>query len=343
MKHSNALVLTLSGCMAGSLLLAGQAMANELENPGAETGDLTGWVADDAVSASLGTDVFVPHSGDWLFLMGEVTEVGEVSVSMQQSVDLAECSNEHIRGRFTASGQVATDGDHWGSFTLDFGEGPIVMLEALQSEVSGEWIEFGPISGPVPDAATAEFTVWAFKEDLDEIESSLQVAYDDLVLTLDCVEGFAKVGGRIGQFGNGNAPELAFSGAVGTLTDGSMADSSISINYRPLGSSCDFSIGESMVFTSDDSATIDAEYACSGGEKDGQTGIAVIDVTAKDASGCVAHANRDRGSIALTADDADLDVIGGDAGHTGTETCLEKGNVEVQSAENGDNGEEPLD
>jgi hypothetical protein len=344
-KHP--LVIGLTTCLAGGMLLASQALANELVNPGAETGDLTGWIADEVVSVSLGTDVFEPRSGEWLFLMADGLiiddpELDVATVSMRQTVDLGECSNEHIRGTFTASGHVATDGDHWGTFALDFGAGAVVVLDSLQSDEAGEWTEFGPISGPIPEADSVDFIVSGSRELLDSLtDLDVLVAYDDLSLSFNCIEGYAKVGGRIGQHGNGNAPEFAFSGAVGTLADGSMANSSISINYRALKSHCDFEVGSDIVFTSETSATIDAEYTCRGGEKDEQTGTAVIDVTAKDASGCVAHASKDRGSISVIADDAELDITGGAAGETGAEVCIEMGNVEVHADadDNGDNGD----
>lgn len=319
--------------LAGALVLAGPVSADELENPGAETGDLTGWTADPGVSASEGTAVFSPLSGEWLFLMGEDVPLGEHSETMFQAVDVAGCSNEFVSGEFSASGWVATEGEHWGTFTLDFGEGPIVMLDLLQSPTPGEWTEFGPISGLVPNVDTAEYQVAGSKTDPNGEETAIQVAYDDLNLSLNCVTDFAKVSGRKGQDpqGRGRSPEWTFGGAVGTLEDGTFAEGGIEINYRALDSVCTFT-ATAIEYTSEDSATIDADYECAGGEKDGQTGTAVIDLTAKGASGCTGHANKDRGSIAVTADDADLD-ISGEFGFTGAENCMDRGNVELEAPE----------
>lgn len=316
--------------LAGGLAFAGAVSANELENPGAETGDLTGWTADDGVSVSQGTDTFSPLSGDWFFLMGEDVALGEHTEGMLQAVDVAGCSNEFLSGEFTASGSIATEGDHWGTFTLDFGNGPIIVLDLLQSPAADEWTGFGPISGLVPDVDSGDYAVAGSKSDPDEVETAIQVAYDDLSLTLNCVTDFAKVSGRKGQDpgGRGNSPEWTFDGALGTLEDGTLAEGAIEINYRAFGSTCTFTASEEIVFTSADSATISTDYECVGGDKDGQTGIAVIDLTAKDASGCTAHANKDRGSIAVTADDPDLD-ISGEFGHTGVENCIDRGNVEI--------------
>lgn len=331
--------------LAGGLAFAGAVSANELENPGAETGDLTGWTADDGVSVSQGTDTFSPLSGEWFFLMGEDVALGEHSEGVHQTVDVAGCSNEFLSGQFTASGSIATDGDHWGTFTLDFGNGPIVVLDLLQSPTPDEWTEFGPLSGPLPDVDSGDYAVTGSKSDPDEAETAIQVAYDDLSLTLNCVTDFAKVSGRKGQDpnGNGNSPEWTFAGALGTLEDGTLADGAIEINYRAFGSTCTFTASEDIVYTSADSATISAEYECVGGDKDEQTGVAVIDLTAKDASGCTAHANKDRGSIAVTADDADLD-ISGEFGATGAENCIDRGNVEIDDGgandDDDDNGAE---
>lgn len=333
---------TTATLLAGGLSLAGLVSADELENPGAETGDLTGWTASEGVSASQGTDSFNPLTGEWFFLMGEDVPLGEHSESLSQSVDVAECSNEFLSGEFTASGWVATQGDHWGTFTLDFGNGPLVMLDSLQSPTPDEWTEFGPISGLVPNVDSGEYQIAGNKSDPNEAESAIQVAYDDLSLTLNCVSNFAKVSGRKGQDprGRGNSPEWTFDGAVGTLEDGSFAEGVIAINYRAFDSTCTFTANQ-IEFTSEDSATIDADYECAGGEKDGQTGVAVIDLTAKGASGCTAHANKDRGSIAVVADDADLD-ISGEFGATGGENCIDRGNVELDAgeADGEENGEE---
>lgn len=320
--------------LAGGLALAGPVSADELENPGAETGDLTGWIADAGVSASQGTEIFNPLSGEWFFLMGEDVPLGEHSESMGQTVDVAGCSNEFLSGEFSASGWVATGGDHWGTFSLDFGDGaPLVILDLLQSPTPDEWTEFGPISGMVPNVDTVEYQVAGNKADPNEEETAIQVAYDDLELTLNCVSDFAKVSGRKGQDsqGRGNSPEWTFGGAVGTLEDGTFAEGAIEINYRAFGSVCTFTANE-IEYTSEDSATIDADYECAGGDKDGQTGVAVIDLTAKGASGCTAHANKDRGSIAVTADDADLDIAG-EFGATGAENCIDRGNVEIDAGE----------
>lgn len=323
---------------AGALAFTGVLSADELENPGAETGDLTGWTADDGVTASGSTDIFSPLSGDWFFLMGQDVPLGEHRESMQQSVDVAECSNEFVSGEFTASGSVATDGDHWGTFTVDFGEGPLVMLDLLQSPTPDEWTEFGPVTGLVPDVDSGEYQIVGSKSDPDELETNIQVAYDDLSLTLNCVSDFAKVSGRIGQDpqGRGRSPEWTFAGAVGTLEDGSFAASTIEIHYRAFDSTCTFTTNQ-IEFTGEDSATINADYECVGGELDGQTGIATIDLTAKGASGCTAHANRDRGSIAVAADDAALDVSG-EFGATGAEACIDRGNVELDAGEEAEEG-----
>lgn len=329
--------------LAGGLALAGPVSADELENPGAEMGDLTGWTADPGVSASEGTDIFLPLSGDWFFLMGEDVPLGEHTESMQQIVDVAGCSNEFLSGEYSASGWVATGGDHWGTFTLDFGdEAPIVVLDLLQSPTPDEWTQFGPISGLVPNADTAEFQVAGSKTDPNGEETAIQVAYDDLDLTLNCVTDFAKVSGRKGQDpqGRGRSPEWTFGGAVGTLEDGTFAEGGIEINYRAFDSTCTFT-ASGIEYTSEGSATIDADYECAGGDKDGQVGTAVIDLTAKDASGCTAHANKDRGSIAVTADDGDLDITG-EFGFTGAENCIDRGNVELDAGEpdEEENGEE---
>lgn len=318
---------------AGALAFTTAVSADELENPGAETGDLSGWTAGDGVATSNGTDIFSPLSGDWFFVMGQDVPPGEHSESMQQSIDVSECSNEFLSGEFTASGSVATEGDHWGSFTLDFGEGPLVMLDLLQSDTPDEWVEFGPVTGLVPNVDTGEYRVVGSKSDPDEVETEIQVAYDDLNFTLNCVTDFAKVSGRIGQDpqGRGRSPEWTFAGAVGTLEDDTFADSEIEINYRAFDSVCTFT-ANGIEFTGEDSATIDADYECVGGEFDEQTGVAAIDLTAKDASGCTAHANKDRGSIAVTADDAGLDVSG-EFGDTGVEACIDRGNVELDAAE----------
>lgn len=319
--------------LAGGLAFAGSIWANELENPGAETGDLTGWTADDGVLASQATDLFSPLAGEWFFLMGEALPVGEHTAGMEQAVDVSECSNEHISGEYTVAGSVATDGDHWGTFTLDFGDGPIVVLDDLQSATAGEWAEFGPVTGLVPDAESATYSVSGTKLDPDEVEDAIQVAYDELAFTVNCVSDFAKVSGRIGQDpqGRGRSPEWALGGAVGTLEDGELSDSGIEINYRVFDSTCAFS-ANAIEYTSEVSATIDADYVCEGGDKDGQEGVAAIDLTAKGESGCTAHANRDRGSIAVTADDADLDIAG-EFGVTGGESCIDRGNVEIDPAE----------
>jgi hypothetical protein len=324
--------------LACGLALAGSVSASMLENPGAETGDLSGWTADDGVTVSQGAFSFIPIDGDWFFLMGEDVPMGEHTESMQQVVDVAGCSNEFITGEFTAAGWVATDADHWGTFTLDFGEGPIVVLDLLQSATPEEWIEFGPISGPVPNVDAITYHVAGSKADPDEAETAIQVAYDDLSLLLNCVSDFAKVSGRKGQYGKGNAPEWTFGGAVGTLDDGQTADAAIEINYRALGSVCTFTANDEILYTTDSSATISADYECIGGDKDEQTGEAVLDLTAMNASGCTAHANRDRGSIAVTADDSEL-AISGEFGETGGENCIDRGNVEIVAAED-DNGDD---
>lgn len=326
--------------LAGGLAFAGAVSANALENPGAETGDLTGWTADEGVTASQGTDIFNPLTGEWFFLMGEHVPTGEHTEGMHQTIDVAGCSNEFVSGEFTAAGWVATEGDHWGTFALDFGNGPLVIIDLLQSPTPDEWTEFGPISGPVPTVDTGTYEVAGSKADPDQAETAIQVAYDDLSFSLNCVRDFAKVSGRKGQdpMGRGNSPEWTFDGAVGTLDDGTLADAAIEINYRALGSVCTFTANDEIVFTTDSSATINADYECAGGDKDEQTGVAVIDLTAKDASGCTAHANKDRGSIAVTADDADLD-ISGEFGETGGENCIDRGNVEIDAGEADDNGE----
>lgn len=319
--------------LAGGLIFAGAVSADELENPGAETGDLAGWTADPGVSASATNGIFSPLSGDWFFLMGTDVPLGEHTTSMSQTVDVGECSNEFLSGEFTASGWVATQGDHAGTFTLDFGEGPVVMLDLLQSPTPEEWTEFGPISGPIPNVASATYQVAGTKPDPNGEQTAIQVAYDDLNLELNCVTDFAKVSGRIGQDpqGRGKSPQWTFAGAVGTLEDGTFADGAIEINYRELDSICTFT-ANAIEYPSADSASIDADYECAGGEKDGQTGTAVIDLTAKGASGCTAHANKDRGSVAVTADDADLD-ISGTFGATGGESCIDRGNVEIDAGE----------
>lgn len=319
--------------LAGGMMLAGAVSANELENPGAETGDLTGWIADPGVSASQGTNNFIPLSGGWLFLMGTDVPLGEHTESMSQTVDIAGCSNEFVSGEYAVSGWVATGGDHSGTFSLDFGEGPVVVLDLFQSPTPDDWTEFGPISGLVPNVGAATYQVAGTKLDPNGEQTAIQVAYDDLSFTLNCVSDFAKVSGRIGQDpqGRGNSPEWTFGGAVGTLEDGSFADSAIEVNYRALDSVCTFT-ATAITYTSDDSATIDADYECVGGDKDAQTGTAVMDLTAKGASGCTAHANRDRGSIAVTADDADLDIAG-TFGATGGEACIDRGNVEIDAGE----------
>lgn len=320
--------------LAGGLAFATAVSANELENPGAETGDLSGWTADDGVSVSQGTDVFNPFSGEWFFLMGEEVPLGEHTESMQQTVDVAGCSNEFLSGEFSASGWVATQGDHWGTLTVDFGDGPLMVLDLLQSPTPDEWTEFGPSSGLVPEVDAGVFEVAGTKPDPDEAETAIQVAYDDLSFSFNCVRDFAKVSGRKGQdpLGRGNSPQWTFDGAVGALEDGTLADSAIEINFREFGSVCTFTASEEVLFTTADSATINADFECAGGEKDEQTGAAVIDLTAKDASGCTAHANKDRGSIAVTADDADLD-ISGEFGETGGENCIDRGNVEIDAGE----------
>lgn len=327
---------------AGALAFTGATSADELENPGAETGDLTGWTDDDGVTASESTDIFSPLSGDWFFLMGEDVPLGEHSESMQQAVDVAGCSNEFVSGEFTASGSVASDGDHWGTFLLDFGEGSIVMLDLLQSETAGEWTDFGPVTGLIPDVDIAEYQVVGSKSDPDEVETAIQVAYEELELTFNCVTDFAKVSGRIGEDpqGRGRSPEWTFAGAVGTLEDETFAASTIEINYRAFDSACTFTANE-IEFIGEDSATINADYECVSGELDGQTGVATIDLTAKGASGCTAHANRDRGSIAVTADDAALDVSG-EFGGTGVEACIDRGNVDLDAGEEAEeeNGED---
>lgn len=330
--------------LASGLALTGTVSANLLENPGAEIGDLSGWTADDGVSASQGTVSFNPLNGEWFFLMGEDVPVGDHSESMFQAVDVAGCSNEFISGEFTAAGWVATDADHWGTFTLEFGDGALVTLDLLQSTTPDDWTEFGPISGPVPNVDTGLYEVTGSKADPDESEMAIQVAYDDLSLSLNCVNDFAKVSGRKGQHGNGNAPQWTFDGAVGTLDNGEFANGAFEINYRALGSVCTFTTNDAILYTTESSATISADYECTGGDKDEQTGEAVLDLTAKDASGCTAHANRDRGSIAVTADDADLDIAG-EFGETGAENCIDRGNVEIDAGDldddddDDDNGE----
>lgn len=315
--------------LVGGLVLAGSVAANELENPGAEAGDLTGWTADEGVAVSQGTDIFNPLAGEWFFLVAEEAPLGEHTANLQQTVDVAACSNEFISGEFSASGWVATEGDHFGTATVDFGEGPLVIVDVIQSPTPDEYVQFGPVTGLIPEVETAQYAVSGTKTDADEVESVIQVAYDDLDFSVNCVNDFAKVSGRIGQDprGRGNSPEFTFGGAVGTLDDGTLAEGAIEINYRGLDSVCTFT-ANAIEYTSADSATIDADYSCAGGDKDEQEGTAAIDLTAKDASGCTAHANKDRGSVAVTADHADLD-ISGEFGATGGEACIDRGNVEI--------------
>lgn len=319
--------------LASGLAMAGSVTANELENPGAETGDLSGWLADDGVIASSGTDLFSPLAGDWYFLIGDGHPLGEHTANLAQSVDVTECSNEHLNGEFTAAGSIATEGEHWGTLTVDFGEGELVMLDLLQSPSAAEWTAFGPVSGLVPNVESAVYQVSGSKVDEGELETAIQVAYDELQFTLNCVADFAKVSGRIGEDprGRGKSPQWTFGGAVGTLEDGTLAASTIEINYREFDSVCEYSAIQ-IAYTSETSAAIEAEYLCTGGEKDGQSGIAMIDLTARNASGCTAHANKDRGSIAVTSDDAGLDIVG-EFGETGGEACIDRGNVEIDAPE----------
>lgn len=100
-------IIALSTCPAEAVIWSG----NLLTNPGAETGDLTGWSTDDAnvVAASQflvqTTGTVEEHSGDWFFNMadGSVGNSGIVRNRMlSQGIDLSGYATEIDAGLMLA-------------------------------------------------------------------------------------------------------------------------------------------------------------------------------------------------------------------------------------------------
>jgi len=163
-----------------------------------------------------------------------------------------------------------------------------------------------------------------------EVTDGWWVEFDRVALAGDCVQDYVKISGtkELRNPGKSTDPLYAFSGAVGTLDDGAdTLTGTILVNYRDLGpTSCEFT-PTAIAYDGLGGATVDADYACTGGDKDGVVGTATLQLSARDESGCLDRKGRkDRGSIAVDADDDALDIAGTD-GITGTENCLATGNV----------------
>lgn len=300
----------------------------QLFNPGAEDGVLAPWLSDPAGAADSVFYIFA-NSGTRVFSAFEQPIDPGTSVVISQDVDVSGCGVEGLDGSYSADGfaNVRQDDTAQLSVALDDGSSATgAVVESVFNPIA--WQQLGPVEGPISQAATLA-TVSMTATDVDEDDEAL-VRYDDMTFRITCVADFAKISGtkeKHGGKGGGSkdmGPVWAFGGTVGHMDD--PADSlagSISINYRQLGpTSCTFT-PTSVVYTGPSSVLIEADYECSGGDKDEDTGSATIAMTAKDATACP---GKDRGSVSVTADDPDLDIFGLE-GETGEENCLATGNV----------------
>ncbi|HZD26678.1 MAG TPA: hypothetical protein VE631_10490 [Alphaproteobacteria bacterium] len=323
-----ATAVVLMGWSATSTAIADPTV-EQLDNPGAEDGVLAPWVSDPAGAADSVFFLFA-NSGNRVFSAFEETVTAGGQVVISQDVDVSGCGVEGLDGSFSADGFANVRRDDTGQLAVNLDDGSSAsgaILDALLNPLA--WQQLGPVTGPISaDAAVA--TVSMTSTDVDEDEEAL-LRYDDMSFRITCVADFAKISGTKEMHGGkggdskDKGPVWTFGGTVGHMDDeDSSLAGTISINYRELGpSSCEFT-PTSITYTSPFSVAIEADYECTGGDKDGATGTATIALTARDASGC--SGAKDRGSVAVSADDSDLDIFGS-SGETGEENCLATGNV----------------
>jgi hypothetical protein len=331
---------------AGAFGFAGTAeasLAQELLNPGAEEDgcSITHWMTSggdagtvegvEEVNQSNGT--VLPRSGSCFFSMAGQADT---SAAMYQDVDVTSCSAKYLAGRWEASGWIQTEdpgnGSDEGELEIAFDVGPTSTSSGLTFPRAGG-ASYGSFDddGDVPyGATTATYTLRGFLND----GSFLNVFYDDLFFGADCVVDFAKISGRKGgtkQSGTRGTPTWTFAsgedGAIGTLENAGPVGSMV-INYKGEGTVCEFSPTDIDYDANDtngctDTVRIEADYDCVGGDEDGQTGTATINMTDRSDQG-------PRGSIGVDADDDDLDITGS-AGCTDEENTLKAGNVIIEA------------
>jgi len=108
-------LLVAAACMVagGQPAWATSWSGNLLTNPGAESGDLTGWTTDDATavraiqSRGQSTGTVYPHSGDWFFdFTGRSLGVGAATLALWQDADIAAYATDIDAGRLYVSGAV---------------------------------------------------------------------------------------------------------------------------------------------------------------------------------------------------------------------------------------------
>ena len=317
-----------------------------LINGDAEAANGGEWVAvggmDRNMSSAAGGLNVGPRNGSWMWDAGFAMVGDGGTASLTQTIDVSGCNlfvgGVELQGAWNTSAWFATqdipDHDDFGTFTIAFAGGPtpgttdLISKNAYSQVTHDGVLPLGATDVDVTIAGTHDGPTGIFAD----------VLWDDVEFIIDCVVAGAKISGtkEVGERGpKRQDPLFAFGGAVGTL-EGEDLVGAITINYRELGpTSCTFT-PTTIAYDDDTSVAIVADYICEGGDNDGDTGIASIDMTAKDAHpDCDASdkkGRKNRGSINVDATTGDgfgdtyLD-ISGLKGETGTENCLATGNV----------------
>lgn len=187
-----------------------------------------------------------------------------------------------------------------------------------------------PSSVTFPNPAMLSITQVQLGEDISvEVTNGWHIGFDYLSLTGDCVTDFGKISGKIGQ-GRGS---YSFSGILGNDTDGNGVGA-IEVNYKGSKSQCTFESDGTLIATGDGLGGLASDgdtdvgysvnYECSGGDFDGATGAAMINLDPGDQTTSNSSNNKDRGAIEISGafPDAGLNIA---------PTALDNGNVIVDS------------
>ncbi|BAJ03183.1 hypothetical protein [Shewanella violacea] len=330
---SMAVMFGLSG-----LVLAGHFVNEHLANEGFEG---AGGEWSTTGEAARLDDVSSARTDDWSMFISADEDIG--GSASQMFAELDECSPYGL-ATFELSGYYdnplvetvdAVDYASVAGMMVQFNvDGPF----STSSDVANLDYEEMTLAGNIPAwAMSATVTIDGMPHDNSHLghtgDDTVDVRWDDMAFMTDCVADYAKVSGKAGDSSQkGSRGMYSFSGAIGTLeseacTGGEDATiqpvGSLSINYKELGYSCEFTPTAPVVY-SGLTATLAVSYICDLPEPDEDLeGTAEIVLT-QGAGGAEGKGkNKDRGMISVDASDDELDI---------EETDLDKGNVNLLAA-----------